>query len=96
MWPVLRDVLDSAKEALGIEASADPDPAAVTDMVTSASDQASQAATTATDAAAAVAATATDVGGRAAGPVGEAGEAVTAVSEQLTSKLTDLLGRFGG
>jgi hypothetical protein len=90
MWSALRDMLNSAKDALGVEVPAVADPAAVTDAVTGASQQAGQVATDA------VAGAATDVAGDAAETIGAAGEAATTAGEQLTSRLSDLLGRVGG
>jgi len=86
MWQALRDAITSAKESLGIEV---PDAGAVTDVVSGAGDQASSAVTAATDAASGTA-------DAAAGAVSGAGDAVAGAGEQITSKLTDLLGRIGG
>ena len=86
MWQALRDIVTNAKESLGIEVPAIPDAGAVTDAVTGAGDQVSQAATAATDAASSAA---TDAAGTAA-------EAAGGTGEQITSKLSDLLDRFGG
>jgi hypothetical protein len=52
MWQALRDLVNTAKESLGIELPAVPDTGAVTDMVNGAGEQAGEAVTTATDAAA--------------------------------------------
>lgn len=86
MWQALRDIVTSAKDALGIEV---PDVGAVTDVVTGAGDQASDAATTATD-------TASDAADTATGAVSGAGEAVAGAGGQIASKLTGILDRFGG
>lgn len=90
MLQALRDIVTSAKESLGIEV---PDAGAVTDVVTSAGDQASDAVTTATDAASSAA---TDAADTAAGAVSGAGEAAAGVREQVTGKVADFLDRFGG
>lgn len=86
MWSALRDMLNSAKEALGVEVPAVSDPAAVAEVVSGATDQASQAATDASGAAA----------GAATETISAAGEAAITAGEQLTSRLSDLLGRIGG
>jgi hypothetical protein len=86
MWQALRDIVDNVKQSLGVETPAVPDASAVTD----AAGQVGEAATTATDAATSAATdAATDAAGGAA-------DAVTGVGEQLTSKVSDLLGRLGG
>ncbi|BCY09300.1 hypothetical protein [Actinoplanes sp. L3-i22] len=82
MWQPLRDIITSAKEALGIEV---PGADTVTDAVTGAGDQAADAITTATGAA-----------GDAADAAGTASEAAAETGEQITSKLTGFLDRFGG
>jgi uncharacterized protein YjbJ (UPF0337 family) len=68
MWQALRDILGSAKESLGIEGPAVPDPAVVADPV-------GESATSGTEA---VSGAATDAAGSAAEAVGAAGEEITA------------------
>jgi hypothetical protein len=82
MWQALRDIVDDVKQSVGIEVPAVPDTSAVTD----AAGQAGEAATSA----------ATDAAGGAADAVTGVGETVSGVGEQITSKVSDFLGRLGG
>jgi hypothetical protein len=86
MWQPLRDIVDNVKQSLGTEVPAAPDTSAVTDTASDAAGQASDAAATAADAAASATTDAATA----------AGEAVTGVGEQISSKVSDFLGRFGG
>ena len=82
MWQALRDIVDNAKQSLGIEVPAVPD---TSQRPTSPPRPRRDAAGAATDAA-----------DGAAEAVTVAGEAATGVGEQISSKVSDFLGRFGG
>ncbi|KUL26925.1 hypothetical protein [Actinoplanes awajinensis] len=89
MWQALRDIVDNVKQSLGVETPALPDASAVTDAAGQAGEAVTTAADTATSAATGAATAATDAAANAA-------DAVTGVGEQLTSKVSDFLGRFSG